>query len=504
MDQLDFSNLGIEEPILNALKEMNFIKPTEVQKEAIPHILEGKDLIVMAKTGSGKTGAFGIPILQSIPKDVRGIKALILTPTRELAIQVNEDIRKMAKYLSLQTAVVYGQHDINVEIDDLNSGVNIVTGTPGRVIDHLRRKTLITKNIEFLVIDEADRMLDMGFIQQVVDIIHELPTKRVTLLFSATMPQDIRRICTSYMNEPITIEMNSDTKTVDTVEQVYYRVQPSEKREQLERLLIVEHPVSCMVFCNTRDEVDRVQNYLYKKGYSAGALHGANNQNRRMKTIKKFKEGELSILVATDVAARGIHVEDLPLVINYDIPNDKDNYVHRIGRTARAGKSGKAISLATGEDIMSLYAIEEHVGVLIEELELPSDEEVKACEEDAKVLKRSESSILLEQLHYKPKVKVKEFTSKNSKHSQTNKKKAEDKQTNREEIKSQSNELSNIKKEDNQNIKTKQKTKPRKNGREATIMVKNLGPVKVIYRDEPKESKLSKFFKKLFKRDKEA
>jgi len=371
-----FDQLGIRPKIIKAIEEMNFYTPTKVQAETIPKILDKKDLIVMSKTGSGKTGAFGLPMLQMIESNEQGPYGLVLTPTRELAVQVNYDFTEMAKYSDIRTTAIYGQHNMETEINVLKKGVGIVTGTPGRVADHIKRRTLKTRNIAFLVLDEADRMLDMGFLDQVVKIIKALPRERITLLFSATMPLGIQRICRGYMNNPITIELETETKTVDTVNQIYYRVEQNEKRMQLDRILKAEQPDSCMVFCNTRVEVDRVQEFLYRKGYVSDALHGANTQSSRMRTINKFKQNELQILVATDVAARGIHVEDLSLVINYDVPFEKDSYVHRIGRTGRAGNSGKAITLVTGEDIISLYEIEEHVGVRIDEVPLPTNQEL--------------------------------------------------------------------------------------------------------------------------------
>ncbi|MDF2514613.1 MAG: box helicase domain protein [Herbinix sp.] len=369
----NFSDLGISSPILKAIEEMGFETPTNVQSKAIPHVLNREDLIVMSKTGSGKTAVFGIPILQMTdPKDA-GPQALILTPTRELAVQVDGDLKQMSKHLQHRTTAVYGQHSMNVEIQALNKGISIVTGTPGRVFDHINQGNLLTKNIRFLVLDEADRMLDMGFIDQVVRIIKTLPRDRVTLLFSATIPTEIKRICREYMKSPLTIEIESETMTVDSINQVYYRVERNEKCTQLNRLLLFTQPESCMIFCNTRAAVDRVQSFLSQKGYGTQALHGDIPQGRRLKTIQQFKKGEFHILVATDVAARGIHVDDLSLVINYDVPNDMNNYVHRIGRTGRAGNGGRAITLASGEDIMSLYEIEEHIGTMIEEEKLPSD-----------------------------------------------------------------------------------------------------------------------------------
>ncbi|MCX7842570.1 MAG: DEAD/DEAH box helicase [Clostridia bacterium] len=368
-----FSDLGVVPPILKALEEMGFKAPTEVQGKAIPHILNKEDVIVKSKTGSGKTAVFGVSMLQLIDHSAPGPQGLVLAPTRELAVQVDSDLKRMSKYLQHRTTAVYGQHSMNLEIQELNKGVSIVTGTPGRVFDHISHKNLSTKNIRFLVLDEADRMLDMGFIDQVMRIIKTIPRDRVTLLFSATMPPEIQRICSHYMNQPLTIEVESQTKTVDTINQIYYRVESNEKRTQLNRLLLAELPESCMIFCNTRMAVDQVQSFLSRKGYSCQSLHGDIPQGKRTRTIQQFKQGGFHILVATDVAARGIHIEGLSLVINYDVPLEKDCYVHRIGRTGRAGKAGRAITLVTGDDIMTLYDIEEHIGAMIEEGELPSD-----------------------------------------------------------------------------------------------------------------------------------
>ena len=370
-----FTELAIAPPILQALEEMGFARPTPVQSKAIPYAMAKSDLIVIAKTGSGKTAAFGIPMLQTIDPQAPGPRGLILTPTRELAVQVDHDLHQLGRHLPIQTTVVYGQHNMNVEIEALNRGASIVTGTPGRVYDHIRQKTLTTKHIEFLVLDEADRMLDMGFIDQVQRIIKTLPQDRVTMLFSATIPQEIRHICQRHMRQPETIEIPSTTKTVDTIEQLYYRVERNEKRTQLNRLLRQEQPESCLIFCNTRNEVDRVQEFLARKGFATCALHGEIPQAKRLKTIHGFKSGRFHLLVATDVAARGIHVDDLALVINYDVPNERDNYIHRIGRTGRAGNGGKAITLVTGEDIMSLYEIEEHINAMIREEEPLAAEE---------------------------------------------------------------------------------------------------------------------------------
>lgn len=374
-----FSNLGVSAPILKALDDMGFEVPTEVQSKAIPHILNKQDLIVKSKTGSGKTAVFGVSVLQMADPDAKEPQGLILTPTRELAVQIDNDIKQISKYLTHKTLAVYGQHNMNTEIQALNKGVSIVTGTPGRVSDHICHGNLKTKNIRFLVLDEADRMLDMGFLEQVVKIIKTVPRDRTTLLFSATIPADIHRICRDYMKNPLTIEIESPTKTVDTIKQAYYRVNNSEKNTKLNLLLLTEQPDSCIIFCNTRITVDRVQSFLSRKGYACNSLHGDIPQSKRMKTIEQFKNGDFHILIATDVAARGIHVDGLSLVINYDVPIEKDGYVHRIGRTGRAGNVGHAITFATSEDIMSLYEIEEHIGVMIPEKEFCAGTDPDAC-----------------------------------------------------------------------------------------------------------------------------
>ena len=368
-----FNELGISSAILKALHEMGYEKPTEVQSRAIPHILNKEDLMVLSKTGSGKTAVFAIPLLQMTEAGITTPQALILTPTRELAVQVDNAICHMSKHLSHKTTAVYGQHNMNREIETLKQGVSIVTGTPGRIYDHIQHGNLKTKDIRFLVLDEADRMMDMGFFEQVERIIKTLPRDRVNLLFSATLPSEIRKICQKYMKNPITIEIESPTKTVDSTKQRYYRVEKHEKNTQLNRILMIEQPESCMIFCNTRIAVDKVHTFLSRKGLASAALHGDIPQGKRLKTIQDFKDGEFHLLVATDVAARGIHIEALPLVINYDVPLEKDSYVHRIGRTGRAGNVGQALSLVTGDDIMSLYEIEEHIGAMILEEELPTE-----------------------------------------------------------------------------------------------------------------------------------
>lgn len=374
-NQFNLFNLSNE--IIKALHEMGYEAPTQVQAEAIPMALENKDLIVVSKTGSGKTAAFGVPMIEKIQKGRTKPQALVMAPTRELAVQVDQEIRNIAKYKHIRSTVIYGGHSMVTEVEKLEKGVELVVGTPGRIYDHMKQGNLDLSDVKFLVLDEADRMLDMGFLDQVQRIVKEIPRDRVTMLFSATMPEEIQSLCHHYMRNPQKIEIESDTKTVDAITQYYYKLQPNEKRFQLDRILRMEQPESCMVFCNTRMTVDRVNIFLNEKGYTSKALHGANSQSSRMHSIQQFKKGGFEILVATDVAARGLHVDDLSLVINYDVPQDKDNYIHRIGRTGRAGQGGKALSLVTKDDQYTLYEIEEHIGTLIEELPLPTDEDLK-------------------------------------------------------------------------------------------------------------------------------
>lgn len=382
----NFDKFNLDTRIVSALKKMGFSEPTEVQNKVIPKALEGNDLIVLSKTGSGKTAAFGIPIINNLIKGGRKLRALILAPTRELALQVEDDIKKISSETKIITSCVYGRHSMNEEVLQLDKGVDIVCGTPGRVFDHLQNGTIDASSIDYFVLDEADRMLAMGFIEQIESILKYVPKERKTYLFSATMPFEIMNITWQYMREPVEIRIESETKTVDRIKQLYYLVDPNQKRTALYKLIALYKPESLLVFCNTRWQVDRIVSFLSEKGFSAKGIHGGQSQSGRTKTMGSFKEGFNKILVATDVAARGIHVEDLEMVINFDVPNEKDNYVHRIGRTGRIGNSGIAVTLATSEDMYSLYEIEEHVGAMISMAEFPSDEKMKEIFKEAKAL----------------------------------------------------------------------------------------------------------------------
>ncbi len=389
-----FNQYAISEKIIKALDNMGYKEPTKVQAETIDKILNDKDLIVNAKTGSGKTAAFGVPIIEKIDNGKRLPQALIMTPTRELAIQVSQELTEIGKLEKTICYTVYGQHNIETEIKQLQKGIDIIVGTPGRLLDHLERESFNPSEIKYVVLDEADRMLDMGFIDQVSAILKQMPKERYTYLFSATMPFEVRTIAWEYMNEPETIEISSDTKTVDIIKQEYVKLERHEKRIYLDRFLALNKPQACIVFCNTRRCVDMVLQFLQENDYKADALHGAISQSKRTKTIEAFKKGRFNVLVATDVAARGIHVDNLDLVINYDVPIDYDNYVHRVGRTGRAGNDGMAISFVTSEDLMTLYEIEEHIGVMIPERELPSYSEAHHKKKTKKAKKADKAKSL--------------------------------------------------------------------------------------------------------------
>lgn len=371
-----FSEFQISAELVKSLEEMGYHTPTEVQKNTLPPALEKRDLIVLSKTGSGKTGAFGVPMIELLSKK-QAKRALVLAPTRELAVQVETELGKIAKYSRIRVVVVYGKHSMNVEIDEMKKGFQILVGTPGRVLDHIEHDSFEPESFDLVVLDEADRMLDMGFIDQVAKILSQTAKERTTYLFSATIPEEIVSLSAKYLVDPVMIELESDVKTVELVEQYYYHVTKREKRSRLLDILMHHNPDSCIIFANTRFEVDRLTDFLVSHGITAKSIHGANSQTMRLKFLEQFKKGGFRVLVATDVAARGLHIEGLEMVINYDLPVEKDSYIHRIGRTGRAGKDGKAFSMVAEGDLYQLYEIEEHAGVPIEELELPPRADVK-------------------------------------------------------------------------------------------------------------------------------
>lgn len=375
-----FYEFGISDAVLSSLNEMGFEEPTPIQKIAIPPVLNGRDIVGQAQTGTGKTAAFGIPIIE---KGKRGKTpyAIVLAPTRELAVQVAQELNRIGQNKGILSVPIYGGQSIERQISSLKKGVDVVVGTPGRVIDHIKRKTLILKEIKILVLDEADEMLNMGFIEDIERILREIPEKRQTLLFSATMPQEIRRIAMKYMNNPESVRVNTAEIVVSKIKQVFYEVREEDKITALTRLLDVEDPSLTLIFCHTKREVDDVSGKLQKMGYYAGAIHGDFTQSHRDDMMKKFKKGDIDILVATDVAARGLDIPDVSHVINYSIPQDPDGYIHRIGRTGRAGKSGIAITFVTPREYRQLRLIEQSAKTKIKKAKLPTRDEVKKAKE---------------------------------------------------------------------------------------------------------------------------
>jgi len=364
-----FESIGIEESILRAIEEMGFEEPTPVQEDTIPLMLEGKDVMAQAQTGTGKTAAFGIPILQLITPGRRP-RALIIVPTRELAIQVAEEIETLGRYSKLRVVAVYGGASINAQIEALRQGREIVVGTPGRLLDHLRRKTLDLSELEFVVLDEADRMLDMGFIEDIEEILSYVPRKVRMSLFSATLPPEVRDLARKYMDEPEMVIVSEDELVLPSTEQIFISIGRRNKVWALCRILDSEKP-KAMVFCSTKKMVDILAKRLKSYGYPAEALHGDFSQANREAVLKGFREGKIKILIASDVAARGLDIEDVTHVINYDIPENPEMYVHRIGRTGRAGSSGKAITFVSSDEQHLLEAIKEFINSPIAEAKVP-------------------------------------------------------------------------------------------------------------------------------------
>ncbi len=377
MQSIKFEDYGLEQELLKALEIMKFDSVTDVQKEVIPVALKKKDLIVKSQTGSGKTAAFGIPICQLIDWEENKPQALILTPTRELAIQVKEDISNIGKFKRLKTIAIYGKFPFIRQEKDLKQKMHVVVGTPGRVLDHIDRGTLDLSAVEYVVIDEADEMLSMGFLEVVETIVGKTPKSRMTMLFSATLPEDIQRLSDRYMKNPKYIEIKGTGLTTENIQHVRYEVTEKNKMNLLEDITIVENPESCIIFCNRREKVDQVEQDLGRKGYACEKIHGGMEQEDRTKVMESFKKGQFRYLIATDVAARGIDVDNITHIINYDLPEEIESYVHRTGRTGRAGKSGNAISFVTPYEDRFLADIHAYIGFQIDEATAPTELEVK-------------------------------------------------------------------------------------------------------------------------------
>lgn len=368
-----FENMGLSREALKAVSDMGFEEATPIQSQCISLIMSGRDVIGQSQTGTGKTAAFGIPLLEKIAPADKHLQAVILCPTRELAIQTSEEFRKLLKYRdNIKVLPIYGGQPIDRQIQALKKGCQVIIGTPGRVMDHMSRRTLKMETVRFVVLDEADEMLDMGFRDDIETILSRISAERQTMLFSATMPGEILDLTKRYQHEPEYVTVIHKELTVPSIDQVYFDVKEKVKLDALCRLIDIENPGLALVFCNTKKLVDELVEQLQGRGYFAEGLHGDLKQPQRDLVMKKFRNRTLEILVATDVAARGLDVDDIDIVFNYDIPQDEEYYIHRIGRTGRAGKSGKAYSFVVGKEIYKLRDIMRLTKAKIERKKLPS------------------------------------------------------------------------------------------------------------------------------------
>ncbi|MGM3162064.1 DEAD/DEAH family ATP-dependent RNA helicase [Dickeya undicola] len=396
--ETSFASLGLSAPILNALSEMGYEKPSPIQAECIPHLLNGRDVLGMAQTGSGKTAAFSLPLLNNIKADLKAPQLLVLAPTRELAVQVAEACNEFSKHMQgVNVVALYGGQRYDVQLRALRQGPQIVVGTPGRLLDHLKRGTLDLSNLSGLVLDEADEMLRMGFIEDVENIMAQIPAEHQTALFSATMPEAIRRITRRFMNDPQEVRIQSSVTTRPDISQSYWTVYGMRKNEALIRFLEAEDFDAAIIFVRTKNATLEVAEALERSGYNSAALNGDMNQALREQTLERLKDGRLDILIATDVAARGLDVDRISLVVNYDIPMDSESYVHRIGRTGRAGRAGRALLFVENRERRLLRNIERIMKLTIPEVDLPNAEllgQRRLAQFAAKVQQQLESSDL--------------------------------------------------------------------------------------------------------------
>ncbi|OQO98853.1 DEAD/DEAH box helicase [Geobacillus sp. 44C] len=370
-----FHELGLSNELMKAIRRMGFEETTPIQAETIPLSLQNKDVIGQAQTGTGKTAAFGIPLIEKVDVKNESIQGLVVAPTRELAIQVSEELYKIGAVKRVRVLPIYGGQDIERQIRALKKRPHIIVGTPGRIIDHINRKTLRLDNVHTVVLDEADEMLNMGFIDDIEAILSNVPEKRQTLLFSATMPEPIRRIAERFMNEPHIVKVKAREMTVPNIQQYYLEVQEKKKFDILTRLLDIQAPELAIVFGRTKRRVDELAEALNLRGYAAEGIHGDLSQAKRLSVLRKFKEGSIEILVATDVAARGLDISGVTHVYNFDIPQDPESYVHRIGRTGRAGKTGVAMTFVTPREIGQLHNIERTTKRKMERMKPPTLDE---------------------------------------------------------------------------------------------------------------------------------
>jgi len=363
---MSFSNLGLSEPLLKAIKEQGYNTPTPIQKQAIPTVIEGKDVLAAAQTGTGKTAGFTLPLLEKLSQtnpqmQKRHIRALVLTPTRELAAQVAESIKTYGKYVPYTSTVIFGGVGINPQLATIRKGVDIVIATPGRLLDIAGQKGIDFSKLECLILDEADRMLDMGFIHDIKKLMKLMPKQKQTLLFSATFSSDIKKLASGLLKDPVLIEVARENTTAEQISQVVHYVDKHRKRELLSQLIKAKKWEQVLVFTRTKHGANKLTKQLEEAGISAAAIHGNKSQGARTKALANFKANEIRVLVATDIAARGIDIDQLPHVVNYELPNVPEDYVHRIGRTGRAGKSGEAVSLVCVDEHKLLFDIEKFI-----------------------------------------------------------------------------------------------------------------------------------------------
>ncbi|MYL36124.1 DEAD/DEAH box helicase [Pontibacillus yanchengensis] len=370
-----FNSLGLSKSVLKSVLEMGFEEATPIQEQTIPIAMDGRDVIGQAQTGTGKTAAFGIPMIEKINQDLKKTQGLVIAPTRELAMQVATELNKLGQYKGVRVLPVYGGSDMGRQIRELKNQPQIVVATPGRLLDHVRRKTINLSNIHTTVLDEADEMLNMGFIEDIKAILNAIPLQRQTLLFSATMPKEIHEIATKMMKKPETVKLKSKQMTVDKIDQFFVEVNEGKKFDTLTRLLDIHVPDLAIVFGRTKKRVDELTDGLSARGFRAEGIHGDLTQGKRMSVLKKFKRGGVEVLVATDVAARGLDISGVTHVYNFDIPQDPESYVHRIGRTGRAGNEGHAVSFITPREMAHLHLIEKTTGTKIQRLPIPSSDE---------------------------------------------------------------------------------------------------------------------------------
>ncbi|MCM1268887.1 MAG: DEAD/DEAH box helicase [Bacteroidales bacterium] len=384
-----YEEAGIDPRILRAVRELGFEHMTPIQEQAIPLFMTGRDIIGQAQTGTGKTAAFGIPILQKIDPADRSLQAVILCPTRELAMQAADELRKFARYMdSIKVLPVYGGQEIYKQIKNLKTGVQIVVGTPGRVMDHMRRHTLKLENVHTVVLDEADEMLNMGFREDIETILKEMPEDRQTGLFSATMQKPILEITKTYQKDAAYIKMTPKEVTIPLIKQAYYQIRRQDKEEALCRLIDYYDPKRALIFCNTKRMVDELTEHLKGRGYEVEGLHGDLTQGQRDTVMNLFRSGRTNLLIATDVAARGIDVSDVEAVYNFDVPEDIEYYVHRIGRTGRAGKTGRSFTLVVGREAYKIRDIERICHTKIRERKVPGGADIMARKTE-KILKEA-------------------------------------------------------------------------------------------------------------------